>query len=152
MNLEPITGYGFQIVKISEDNSKITSLVINIQSIEAQSPDGEWVVISSEQQQWDIWRELEKTFTIDHNITGYSKIRLIIESDGSNVTLADGSEIELSVSSLPIEVDLLNSSSAGNAESQLKLSLGQGTASTYMLPNLQIELSTNKLTAEVLYQ
>ena len=43
VNLEPITGYGFQIVKISEDNSKITSLVINIQSIAITSL---WLYIS----------------------------------------------------------------------------------------------------------
>jgi len=149
VSLEQISGYGFQTIKISEENAVITNLIINIQSIEAQMPSGEWVKISQRGQKWDLRQEAEKIFTIEPNITGYSKLRLIIASDGGNVTLADGREIELSVPSLPLEVDLLKPYTLEVNNPGLKLSLSQGTVSNYLLPNLQIELSTNKITGEI---
>jgi hypothetical protein len=152
VNLEPIPGYGLQIIKISEDNSEIKNLVISIQSIEAQTPDGEWVEISSKDQRWDLRQEVEKIFTINQNVTGYSKLRLIIASERSNVTLTNGREIKLNVSSLPLEVDLTTPYNKEGGETELKLSLSQGTVSNYILPNLRIELSTNKLTAETITQ
>ncbi len=150
VSLEPIPGYGIQTIKISEEASEITNLIIDIQSIEARMPSGEWVKISTREQRWDLRQELEKTFTIEQNITGYSKLRLIIASDGGNVTLADGREIKLSVSFLPYEVDLLKPYALEIDNPMLKIILSQGTVSRYMLPNLQIELSTNEITGEIL--
>jgi hypothetical protein len=149
VSLTTIPDYGIQIIKMSEDNTQITNLVLNIQSIEAQTQDGAWVKISSTEQQWDIRQKTEKTITIDPNITGYSKLRINLATDNP-VTLSDGQITQLGAPSLPIEVDL--SGSSVNAGTQLRLSLGQGTASNYILPNLQIELSTNKLTAEIITQ
>ena len=152
ISLEQISGYGIQIIKISEDNSQITHLVINIQSIEARIQDGEWVKVFSRTQLWDLLQETEKIFTIDMNLTGYSKIRLNIAPDNNTVTLRDGREIQLSVSSLPLEVDLIKLYDKNNLETELRLSLGQGTVSNYILPNLQIEITTNKLKAEIIDQ
>jgi hypothetical protein len=149
VNIEQIPGYGIQTIKISEDIAEITNLVINIQSIEAQMPNGEWMKISSREQKWDLRQEIEKIFTIDQNITGYSKLRLNIASDISTVTLSDGRKIQLGLSSLPLEVQLLEPYNVEIEDSGLKLSLSQGTVSNYILPNLQIELSTNKLTGEI---
>jgi len=152
VSLEQIPGYGIQTIKISEETSEITNLIIDIQSIEAQMTSGEWVKISQRRQKWDLRQEAEKIFTIQQNITGYSKLRLIIASDGGNVTLADGREIKLSVPSLPLEVELLEPYTLEIDNPGLKLSLSQGTVSNYLLPNLQIELSTNKITGEILAQ
>ena len=152
ISLEQIPGYGIQTIKLSEENSEITYLVINIQSIEAQMPSDEWVKISTEETQWDLRQEIEKIFTINQNIAGYSKLRIYIASDGSSVTLADGREIQLSVPSLPLEIDLLKPYNIENGSIGLKLSLGQGTVSNYILPNLQIELSTNRITGEIIVQ
>ncbi len=149
VSLEPIPGYGIQTIKISEEASEVTSLIIDIQSIEAQMPGGEWVKVSTREQRWDLRQELEKIFTVEQNITGYSKLRLIIASDGGNVTLADGREIKLSVSSLPYEVDLLNPYTLEIDNPMLKIILSQGTVSNYLLPNLQIELSTSRITGEI---
>jgi len=152
VSLEPIPGYGFQTIKISGETSEITNLIINIESIEARMPSGEWVKVSTRGQRWDLRQELEKTFTVEQNITGYSKLRLIIVSDGSGVTLADGREIKLSVPSLPLEVDLVKPYDAEMDGPVLRLSLGQGTGSTYVLPDLRIELSTNRVTGEIVVQ
>jgi hypothetical protein len=152
VSLEQIPGYGIQTVKISEGESAITNLVINIQSIEARMPSGEWVKISKREQQWDLRQEVEKIFIIDQNVTGYSKLRLVIASDGSSATLADGREIPLSVPSLPLEVDLQEPYDTGIDGSVLKLSQSQGTGSTHMLPALRIELSTNRITGEIVVQ
>ena len=152
VSLEQIPGYGIQTIKISEETSEITNLIIDIQSIEAQITSGEWVKISQRGQKWDLRQEAEKIFTIQQNITGYSKLRLIIASDGGNVTLADGREIKLSVPFLPLEVDLLEPYTLEIDNPGLKLSISQGTVSNYLLPNLRIELSTIKITGEILAQ
>lgn len=152
VSLEQIPGYGIQTIKISEDDSAITNLVVNIQSIEAQISSDEWVKISTREQQWDLRQEVEKIFTIDQNVTGYSKLRLIIASDGSSVTLVDGREIPLSVSSHQLEVDLLEPYDMEIDGPVLKFSMSQGTVSTHILPNLQIELSTNRITGEIVVQ
>ena len=47
VSLEQIPGYGIQIVALSEDRVEISNLIINIDSIEAQIPNGEWVSIAS---------------------------------------------------------------------------------------------------------
>jgi len=149
VNLNAIPGYGIQIIKISEDSSQITHLVLYIQSIEAQMPDGEWATITQTGEQWDIRQEVEKIIPIDPDINGYSKVRLNIATN-STVTLGDGQEVQFGVPSIPIMVDLMESHN--NTGTEIRLLLSQGTGSNYMLPNLQIELSTSKLTAEIIDQ
>ena len=146
VNLDDIPGYGIQIVKISEDNVQITNLVLKISSIEAMQPDGEWVIIASNVQ-WDLWREVEKIIPIDQGSVEYTKLRLNIAQD-STVTLSGEKEIQLGVQSQPLEIDMGASTSTGTGKG-LRLSLSQGKASNYILPNLQIEISTNRLTAEI---
>jgi hypothetical protein len=152
VSLELIPGYGIQTIKISEEDIEITNLVVNIRSIEARMPGGEWVKITTGEQQWDLRQDVETTFTVDQNITGYSKLRLIIASDGSSVILADGREIDLSVPSLPLEVDLVLPYDAEVDGPVLRLYLGQGTGSTHVLPDLRIELTTNRVTGEIVVQ
>jgi len=147
VNLDEIPGYGIQIVKLSEDNIQITNLMLKIGSIEALQSNGEWVEIASNVQ-WDIWREIEKIIPVDQASVGYTKLRLNIAQD-STVTLSDKSEIQLGVPSQPLEIDLDPSSGTGTG---LRLTLSQGKMSNYILPNLQIEISTNRLTAEITTQ
>jgi len=148
VSLELIQGYGLQTVKISEDTVGIESLVIDVDSIEAQMPSGEWIEIS-DGGLWDIWRELEKTYAIETDVLGYSRIRLFFDSDGSSVTLADGSMVQLGISSIPLEIDLQEPYVGESTDVGLRLSLGQGTGSNYVLPDLMIELGTSKLSAEI---
>ena len=152
INLENIPDYGLQTIKISEDNSKITNLVINVQSIEAQTLNGEWVKITNTENQWDLWQEPEKTFTLDQKVTGYSKLRLTITSNSSYVTLSDGRKTPLTTPSLPLEVSLLNPYNTEIEGASLKLSQSQGTASKHILPNLQVELFTHKIMGEIIAQ
>ena len=144
ISLTTIPEYGIQFIKMSEETTQITNLVLNIESVEAQTSDGAWVKIASTTQQWDIWQKTEILITIDPSITGYTRIRVNLAQDNP-VTLTNGQIIPLGASSLPIEVNL----NSVNAGTQLKLSLSQGTDSNYILPNLQIELTTNKVTAEI---
>lgn len=148
VSLELIPGYGFQTVKISEDAVAIESLVIEVDGIEAEMPSGEWLRIS-DGGSWDIWSELEKTYAIETDVLGYSRIRLSFDSDGSSVTLADGSVVQLGVSSAPLEIDLQEPYVGESTDLVLRLSLGQGTGSNYVLPDLMIELGTVRLTAEI---
>ncbi len=148
-SMTTIPDYGIQIMKMSEDKSQITNLILNIQSIEAQTSDGAWVKISSTEHQWDIRQKAEKIIPIDQNIKGYTKLRINLAQDNP-VTLSDGQIIQLSAPPLPIEINLTESSNNTDAGTGLRLSLSQGTESNYILPNLQIELSTNKLTAEII--
>ena len=68
------------------------------------------------------------------------------------MTLSSGEEVQLGVSSLPLEVDLPNVYAGENTGDLLKLSLSQGTMSNNILPNLQVMISTTKLTAEIIAQ
>ena len=148
VSLELIQGYGFQTVKISEDAVAIESLVIDVDGIEAQMPSGEWLRIS-DGGSWDIWSELEKTYAIETHVLGYSRIRLFFDPDGSSVTLADGSMVQFGVSSIPLEINLKEPYVGESTDVDLRLSLGQGTGSNYVLPDLMIELGTSKLSAEI---
>ena len=132
----------------ASQETQISHLVLNIESIEAQMPSGEWFTITSNEIQWDLWQHVEKLIQIDQGIAGYSRIRLNIATD-SMVTLSDGQEIQLSVPSPPIEITI---EPDYNEWTGLKLVLSQGTLSNYLLPNLQIELSTHKLTGEIVDQ
>ncbi len=147
VSLEIIPGYGIQTIKISEEATQLTNLILKITSIEAQMPNGEWVQITTEENQWDIRQETQKTFTINPAITGYTKLRLTITQSGSSATLKDGQTIQLGLPSQPLEIELPQPTESGNA---LRLSLSQGTVSTQILPNLQIEITTNKISGEIL--
>ncbi|MBD3172539.1 hypothetical protein GF326_08710 [Candidatus Bathyarchaeota archaeon] len=148
VNLELIQGYGFQTVKISEDAVEIESLIINVESIEAQMTSGEWVEISMGGT-WDIWSELEKSYPLDDVVYGYSRIRLNFTSDDSSVTLSDGRVVQLDVLLIPLEIDLLEPYVGESNDLMVRFSLDQGTGSNIVLPDLMIELGTSRLTAEI---
>ena len=68
------------------------------------------------------------------------------------MSLENGDILPLGVSSIPLEVNL-QAPIIGDAERfELKLNLSQGTVANYILPNAQIEISTNKITGEILIQ
>jgi hypothetical protein len=148
LSLEEIPGYGFQIIRISEENIQVIHLILKITSVEALIHEGEWVEVSSNLE-WDLQQEIMKTFPVERTITGYQKIRLNFSQD-SIAVLVDGEEIQLGVPSLPMEVELSEPYSSDLVDPALKLSLGQGKGSNYNLPNIQLELSTTKLTGEIM--
>ncbi len=146
ISLDQIPGYGIQTIKISEQTTQLTHLILNIASIQAQTPSGEWITITTQQQQWDIHQETQKTFTLNQDITDYTQLRLNITPEGSSATLQDGQPIQIGLPSFPIEIQL---TPANENSGVLKLSLSQGTSSTQILPNMQLEVTTIKLTGEI---
>jgi hypothetical protein len=154
VNLQLLQEYGIQATKISETPVKISNMILNIPLIEAKNQDDEWVQISTDEQRWDLWKEVEKTFEFNQSITGYSKIRFYIASgiDKSYVSLENGDILPLGVSSIPLEVNLHAPINEDTEGFELKLILSQGTMANYILPNAQIEISTNKITGEILIQ
>jgi hypothetical protein len=150
VSLEEIPGYGIQIVRISGQKVQITNLLLRISSVEAQKESGEWVEICSNLE-WDLQQEIVKTFKVIESIKGYNRIRLNI-SQNSSAALEDGGEVTLGVPSLPLELQLSELYSGTHTEPALRLSIGQGRGSNYILPNLQVEVSTSKLTAEIVDQ
>ena len=153
VNLNFLPEYGIQVVKISEEALEISNLVISIPYVDAKDERGEWIRITSEETQWDIRQNITKTIYFDQSVSGYSQLRFVLAGgiDKSYVRLEDGQVLQLGVSSIPFEVNLITPEDASEAY-EIRLSLSQGAASNYILPDTWIEISTNKITGEIIAQ
>ena len=151
VTFDQIPGYGFQIVKVSEEETRLTNLDLTIHRIDVQLPSGEWTPISETESTWDLIQERQRS--IDVQLSGlepgtYSKVRLFIAVDPekTSATFSNNMELSISVMTNPIEVDTPEYVvSEESGEAVLSLYSGPGISSNHVLPDYQIEVSSSKL-------
>jgi hypothetical protein len=155
--LTEIPGYGFQIVKMSEQQADLTHLNVTLDSFEIRKADGDWaeIEISGGRVSFDINRVREASFTAnvgDLEAGSYSAIRfrVIRELEFTNATLSSGDVIGVDVPSLKVEFTTSAFEVAGGTESLLlDLQTGSGVLSNYIIPQLHLALGTLKLEIDV---
>jgi len=155
--LQEIPGYGFQIVKMSEEQADLVHLNVTLDGFEVRQADGDWaeIEISGGRVSFDINRVREVSFTADVGALeagSYSAIRfrVIRGLEFTNATLDNGDVIGVDVPSLKVEFTTSAFEVAGGTESLLlDLQTGSGALSNYMMPQLHLSLGTLKLEIDV---
>jgi hypothetical protein len=155
--LQEIPGYGFQIVKMSEEQADLVHLNVTLDGFEVRQADGDWaeIEISGGRVSFDINRVREVSFTADVGALeagSYSAIRfrVIRGLEFTNATLDNGDVIGVDVPSLKVEFTTSAFEVAGGTESLLlDLQTGSGVLSNYMMPQLHLSLGTLKLEIDV---
>jgi hypothetical protein len=157
VTLQEIPGYGFQLVKMSEEQAKLVHLYVTLDAFEVKQADGDWVEIeiSGGRVSFDINRDREVSFTADARDleTGsYTAIRFRVARglESTNATLDNGDVIGVDVPSLKVEFTILAFEVVEGTESLLlDLQTGSGLLSNYMLPQLHISLGTMKIEIDI---
>lgn len=155
--LQEIPGYGFQVVKMSEEQADLIHLNVTLESFEVRQADGDWaeIEISGGKVSFDINRVREVSFTADVGdleAGSYTAIRFRVARglESTNATLDNGEVIGVDVPSLKIEFTTSAFEVAEGTESLLlDLHIGSGLLSNYMIPQLHLALGTLKLEIDV---
>lgn len=153
--LQEIPGYGFQIVKMSEEQADVTHLNVTLDGFEVRQADGGWVEVSGGSISFDLLRARETSF--DARIEGpdagsYSAVRFWVVRglEFTNATLSSGDVIGVDVPSIEVEFTTQAFEIGGGTESLLiDLRTGSGLLSNYMLPELHLALGTMKIEIDV---
>ena len=102
--LQEIPGYGFQIVKISEEQASVVHLNVTMDGFEIKKTDGDWaeIGVSGEMVSFNLLRDLETSIVAD--VSGldagsYSAIRFRVVRglEFSNATLGTGEVVSVDV-------------------------------------------------------
>jgi hypothetical protein len=155
--LQEIPGYGFQVIKMSEEQADLIHLNVTLESFEVRQADGDWaeIEISGGKVSFDINRVREISFTADVGdleAGSYTAIRFRVARglESTNATLDNGDVIGVDVPSLKIEFTTSAFEVAEGTESLLlDLRIGSGLLSNYMIPQLHLALGTLKLEIDV---
>ena len=151
--LQEIPGYGFQILKISEEQSSVVHLYVALDGFEVRLVEGEWaeIEISGGRVSFDINRAREVSFAAEArglDVGSYDAIRFhVVRGLGfANATLDDGDVIGVDVPDFKVEFTTSTFEIGEGTESLvIKLRTGSGFLSNYMLPQYQITLGTLRL-------
>jgi hypothetical protein len=155
--LQEIPGYGFQIVKMSEEQADLVHLNVTLDGFEVRQADGDWaeIEISGGRVSFDINRVREVYFTadaVDLEAGSCNAIRFHVVRglESTNATLSSGDVIGVDVPSLKVEFTTLTFEIGEGTESLLiDLRTGSGLLSNYMMPKLHLSLGTLKLEIDV---
>jgi len=155
--LQEIPGYGFQIIKISEEVSELTSLNITLHDFEIRRSDGSWksIEISGGLVSFNLLGVKEKSLSVLINglETGnYDAIRFRFERglQSVNATLNNGDVVEVDVPEKKVELTTSTFQIDNNMETlTIKLQRGIGTLSNYMSPNYHVSLSTSRIEVSI---
>lgn len=154
--LQEIPGYGFQTVKISEEQTNVIQLNITLGGFQVKGSDGDWTgiyVLGS--SSFDLLRNPEMTITAD--ATGlepgsYTAVRFRVLGglEYTNATLDNGDVIPVEVSSFEVEfptgdLEVLE----GTEFLSLKLRSGSGQLVNYMLPDYHIAIGTMRIEVSI---
>lgn len=153
VGLQEIPGYGFQIVKISEQFSELTSLNITLHDFEIRRSDGSWesIEISGGLVSFNLLEAREKSFSalINGLETGsYDAIRFsfVRGLQSVNATLDNGDVVNVDVPENKVELTTspsLIENSMGNLT--IILQKKSGVLSNYIGSNYHVSLSTLKI-------
>jgi hypothetical protein len=155
--LQVIPGYGFQIVKMSEEQADVTHLNVTLDGFEVRQADGEWaeIEVSGGSVSFDLLRARETSFNarvegLDAGNYSAIRFRVVQGLEFTNATLSSGDVIGVDVPSLKVEFTTPACEIGGETESlRIKLRTGSGLLSNYMLPELHLALGTMKIEIEV---
>ena len=155
--LQEIPGYGFQIVKMSEEQAGVSHLNVTLDGFEVRQADGDWaeIEVSGGSVSFDLLRARETSFNVQVeglDAGSYSAIRFrVIRGLGfTNATLSSGDVIGVDVPSLKVEFTTQAFEIGEGTEGLLiDLRTGSGLLSNYMLPELHLVLGTMKIEIDV---
>jgi hypothetical protein len=155
--LQEIPGYGFQIVKMSEEQADVTHLNVTLDGFEVRQADGDWaeIEISGRSVSFDLLRARETSFNAQFEgleAGSYSAVRFRVVRglEFTNATLSSGDVIGVDVPSFEVEFSTLAFEIGEGTESLLiDLRTGTGLLSNYMLPELHLALGTMKIEIDV---
>jgi hypothetical protein len=151
--LQEIPGYGFQIVKISEEQSSMVHLYVTLDGFEVRLAEGEWaeIEIFGGRVSFDINGAREVSFTAEAgglDVGSYDAIRFRVVRglEFTNATLDDGDVIGVDVPDIKVEFTTSTFVIGEGTESlMIKLRTGSGLLSNYMLPQYHVALGTLRL-------
>ena len=151
VSLQEIPGYGFQIVKMSEERDDITQLEVTLEGFEFRKSDGSWIDASGERFSFDLIRELEISFTVDVgelDAGSYNGVRFrVVPGFGfTNATLSSGKLVTVDSPQTKVAYVTSTFELDENMETlQVELNRGAGVISNYMLPELHLAIMTTGL-------
>ncbi len=155
--LQEIPGYGFQTVKISEDQADVIHLNITLGGFEIQGADGEWTGISVPGTvSFNLLRSPETTITADANGLepgSYTAVRFQVLGglEYTNATLTNGDVVPVDVPYFKVEYATEEFEIGEETEGlSLVLRRGSGRLVNYMLPDYHISMGTLKIEVTVI--
>ncbi len=155
--LQEIPGYGFQIVKMSEEQADVTHLNVTLDGFEVKQADGNWaeIEVSGGRVSFDLQRAREASFTagaggLDTGSYTAIRFRVVGGVEFTNATLSDGVVVGVDVPSFKVEFST-STFEVGEGTGSLLIDLhtGLGVLSNYMLPGYHVALGTLKLELDV---
>lgn len=150
VSLQEIPGYGIQYIKLSEEQADLKHLILSIEKIEVQLPDGRWLPVTRKTISYDILHDMEKTITLDTtemNPGDYSVMRFNI-IQGLEYTNASLSNDEILTVDAPDVIMFETQGFTVDHETEslnLVIQLGSGRLSNHILPQYHISVGTMKL-------
>lgn len=148
--LQEVSGYGFQIVKISEAQTNVIHLNITLDSFEIRNTDGDWfeVEIYGGSASFNLLRDLENSIVAevgDLDVGSYNAVRFRVVQglQYTNATLGTGEVLTVDVPNFKVELmTSIFEIFDGMGSLSLELHTGSGVLTNYMLPNIHISIGT----------
>jgi hypothetical protein len=157
VSLQEIPGYGFQTVKISEEQANVIDLNLTLGDFEVQGADGEWTGIDVPgTASFNPVRDSEITIIADVSgldSGGYAAVRFQVLGglDYSNATLTNGEVVSIDVPYFKVEFAVEEFEVGEGTEIvSVKISGGPGQLANYMLPDYHISTGTMKIKVTVI--
>lgn len=156
VSLQEIPGYGFQTVKISEEQTNVIHLNITLGGFEVRGLDGEWTgidVLGS--SSFDLLRNLEMTIKADARGLepgSYAAVRFRVLGglEYTNATLDNGDVVPVDVPSFEVEFPTGEFEVLEGIELlSFKLRSGFGQLANYILPDYHIATGTMKIEVSI---
>jgi hypothetical protein len=155
VSLQDIPGYGFQTVKISEEQTDMFHLNLTLGGFEIQGADGEWTGIDVPGTvSFNLLRDPETTITADANgleSGSYTAVRFQVLGgiEYTNATLTNGDVVSVDVSYFKVEFATEEFEIDEDTEGlSLVLRRGAGRLANHMLPDYHISTGTMKVVVE----
>jgi hypothetical protein len=156
VSLQEIPGYGFQTVKISEEQTNMLHLNITLGGFEVRGLDGDWAGIDvSGSSSFDLLRNPEMTIIADASsleLGSYNSVRFRVLGGlkFTNATLNNDEVVPVNVPSFEVEFPTGEFEVFEGTELlSLILRSGSGQLANYMLPDYHIETGTLRIEVSI---
>ncbi len=157
VSLQEIPGYGFQTIKISEEQADVIHLNLTLGGFEVQGADGEWTGISVPRTVYfNLLRDPETTITAEASGLepgSYSAVRFQVLGglEYANATLTNSEVVPVDVPYFKVEYSTAEFKIGEGTEGlSLVLRRGSGQLGNYMLPDYHISTGTMKVEVEAI--
>lgn len=151
--LQEIPGYGFQTLKISEEQSSVLHLYVTLDGFEVRLAEGGWagIEVSGGRVSFDVNGAREVSFAAEAgglDVGSYDAIRFRVVRglEFTNATLDDGVIVGVDVPEIKVEFTVSTFEIGEGTESlMIKIRTGPGVLSNYILPQYHVTLGTLRL-------